>query len=172
MFNIEIIATAFVDKGKFKEASITHKTDDGKVDNRRLVNFGEEKEVFKILTVSKRGDRFQITPQKILNEKDGKEYWRWVKADPFVAATESTGQVVPVSGKPAPRSTYETTEERAARQVYIVRQSSITAAINFLVAQNGGDVKKKFSAEEVLNLASTFETHVFKKDELPIVEVK
>lgn len=58
------------------------------------------------------------------------------------------------------KSTYETSEERAAKQVYIVRQSSIANAINFLNVSGA----KKHTTEEALAIAKKFEDFVFGKD--------
>jgi hypothetical protein len=64
-------------------------------------------------------------------------------------------------------SNYETPAERAKRQVYIVRQSSINAAIALYVAQNpkGAAV----SVEEILKVAGTFEAYVFDQGQPEIV---
>lgn len=58
----------------------------------------------------------------------------------------------------SPKSTYETPEERAKKQVYIVRQSSITAALTYL-----GDTKK-MSINDVIAVAKQFEAYVFGAD--------
>ena len=77
-------------------------------------------------------------------------------ADNSKAAT-STGSTRVGAVSTAPRtSTYETPEERAIKQVYIVRQSSISASINFL--NHDGDVG------DVLRVAKQFEAYVFGKD--------
>lgn len=51
-------------------------------------------------------------------------------------------------------SNYETKEERAARQVYIIRQSSISSAIDLLK-------DSKPTVEGVLNVAKQFEEYIF-----------
>lgn len=104
----------------------------------------------------------------IVKEKEG-EFWN-VKsirkddgsttnnvADSSKAAT-STGSTRVGAASTAPRtSTYETPEERAVKQIYIVRQSSISAAINFF----NGDPRP---VEDVLRVAKQFEDFVFGKD--------
>lgn len=57
---------------------------------------------------------------------------------------------------PAPKSTYPSDEERAKVQVYIVRQSNITAAINTLSVG-----AKKLDPEDVIKVAKIYEDHVF-----------
>jgi hypothetical protein len=58
---------------------------------------------------------------------------------------------------PAPRSNYETPEERAQRQVLIVRQSSLSSAVAMLTA----GAKTPPKVEDVLALASRLEGFVF-----------
>jgi hypothetical protein len=69
---------------------------------------------------------------------------------------------------PSPKSTYETPEERAARQVLIVRQSSISSAVEFAVAHKVKD------PQEVIAIAKQFEDYVFGNDKVKqeVVEVK
>lgn len=56
----------------------------------------------------------------------------------------------------SPKSSYPTDEERAKTQVYIVRQSNITAAINTL------SVGAKFvKPDDVMALAKRYEDYVF-----------
>jgi hypothetical protein len=76
-------------------------------------------------------------------------------APPNAAApTTSTGTATRVTG-----SNYETKEERAARQVYIVKQSSISAAIALSEAN-----KAKATPEEIIEVAGKFVDYVFAKE--------
>lgn len=59
--------------------------------------------------------------------------------------------------KPSGGSTYSTAEERAQTQVYIVRQHSITSAINLL----GVGAKAPVPVSKVLETAKEFEKYVF-----------
>ena len=72
-----------------------------------------------------------------------------------------------VQSKGTPRSTYETPEERAKKQVYIVRQSSIANAIQFYALVNVEDVTN--SVENILATAKQFEHYVFSTD--PVQEL-
>lgn len=156
-FPIEVVAVKVENKGKFRVASVTYKDKDGKVDNKAIVSFANATypataEVFKTLSQSQQGDQYDVTSQK-----DEKGFWQWTSAisvgKNVQGASSSVAKIV--------KSSYETTEERAARQVYIVRQSSISSAIDYLVAQGG---KPKFDVNEVIAVAQQFETHVFSKD--------
>lgn len=96
------------------------------------------------------GDSFVM-----VKEKEG-EFWN-VKSisvgdQPLVAQSAGNSKVSPT---PSPKSNYETPEERAKRQVYIVRQSSISSAVG------AATLLKLKSKEDILNLAKYFEAYVF-----------
>lgn len=78
-------------------------------------------------------------------------------------ASSPIAEVTNVSvAKPAGRitgSNYETSQERADRQRYIVRQSSLSLAKDLLIAG-----KEKATFETVTDLAGRFEEWVFRKD--------
>lgn len=150
-FQIEILKVGVESRGKFKTATVDHKTSDGKVDSKKIQSF-TFKDVFEVLTQAKPGEVFDIESKKIKNEKDGKEYWTWV------AAVKKDGQISsnPTSNVKAVRSSYETPEERAARQVYIVRQSSVANAVA-LLARDGIPP----NPAEVIAVARQFEAYVF-----------
>lgn len=59
-----------------------------------------------------------------------------------------------VPASPSPRSNYETPEERAQRQVYIIRQSSISSAVALATTM------KFKSVQDVLEVAKEFEGFV------------
>lgn len=99
------------------------------------------------------GDEFTA----VLEKKD--EFWNWVsvsKGVNGVPANKATSTNAPAKSAP---STYATAEERAETQKYIVRQSSITAALK-LIEING---KKNQTANDVITIAEYFEAWVFGK---------
>ena len=63
-------------------------------------------------------------------------------------------------------STYATKEERAQTQTYIVRQSSITAALKLFELR-----KEKVSVEEIIDIAGCFEAWVMGNSKLATKEV-
>lgn len=81
-------------------------------------------------------------------------------------ASGGTGSINSVSstGYTATKSTYETPEERAVKQIYIVRQSSISSAIGLLTT----GAKVPPDADAVLEVAKKFETFVFGSTKEPI----
>lgn len=93
----------------------------------------------------------------ITKEKKG-EFWNVmsIRKDDG-AATGSTTIMQPASkvpASPAPRSNYETPEERAQKQVYIIRQSSISSAVALAATM------KFKSVQDVLAVAKEFEGFV------------
>lgn len=93
-------------------------------------------------------------------EKNDKGFWEVqsiTKNDGGAQAPASNPTIAGAKATVSPKSTYETPEERAQKQVYIVRQSSISNAIDLLAA-NGG---KKNTVDDVIDVAKVFEAYVF-----------
>lgn len=134
----------------------------GKVEGRKLVGFGEGKAAYDVLLNAQPGDVYEITVVK------NGAYNNWTNA---VKATAGATPVASPAGgtingasttarpayTPATKSTYETPEERAKKQIYIVRQSSISNAI----ANLSVGAKAPPKGDEVLSLAKSFEEYVF-----------
>ena len=149
---IDIIAVAVEDRGKYKMAEVTYKSD-GKTSAKKIMSFGAAAEVFKVLSNAQPGQTFDVTSQK-----NDKGYWDWVSiSQGGVAQASSNSGGSSSVANPAPRSNYETPEERAQRQVLIVRQSSLSSAIEHLKA----NTKKVPTIEEVISVARQFEDYVF-----------
>lgn len=131
----------------------------GKASSKRIVDFAEVYAAFKDATP---GSTFDVVVKK-----NGQNY-DWVSATPSTEAANghdnaAKEEAVRVSAKTSsytkrPTSTYETPEERAARQELIVRQSSITAALTFLSYRDEG---KAFSMDETLATAKQFRNFVY-----------
>lgn len=150
---IEIIKTAVETFPKYRSCTVTYKGTDGKPESKRLMSF-VYKDVFKLMSEAQQGDCFDVKIEKVKNDNDGKEYWQWTEA---VSAGKSIGGSSSSSSTPSPRSSYENAEERAQRQIYIVRQSSISNALEYIQAQG----TKKFSEDDVIKTAKVFEAYVF-----------
>lgn len=131
----------------------------GKTESRMIFPFGETAETFKTLSTAQQGEVYDITVVK-----NDKGYNDWVKAVPGVEGADTSAPsqgggttVTTAKGTPAPRSNYETPEERAAKQVYIVRQSAIGYAIGTLAP----GAKAALNSSDVLKLAQEYEAFVF-----------
>lgn len=140
---------------EFVEVTYKNLSFDGKVESKKHNQYGD-KTVFATLKDAQPGAEFTIE-----RKKDDAGYWQWIGITSGSGASSSSSSSgtssVSKGATPAPKSTYETPEERAKKQVYIVRQSSVTAALNFmeLTKQN------KASVSDVVDVAKIFEAYVF-----------
>jgi len=153
------VSTQKTQKGSYDIAEVTYKnlTFQDKVEAKKVVSFNH-KEVFNTLKHAAQGAVFTV--QRVKNDAG---YWDWV----------SLGDDVPESAAPSsssggktmatPKSTYETPDERAKKQVYIVRQSSINAAIATLKTD-----KKNPTVDEVLEVARHYEDYVLDTEVAPV----
>jgi hypothetical protein len=163
--DIKTVPTA---KGSYQTADVAYKNNSfqGKVEGKKVMSFGATKDSFSTLALAQPGESYEVTIVK-----NDKGYNDWVSMAKAEAGANSPAVSAPAGGKaPAatPRSTYETPEERAQRQVLIVRQSSLSAAVNLLLA----GAKTPPPVENVLALAKQFEDFVFGKQALgPISEM-
>lgn len=132
----------------YQSIEVTYKDDQGQVKNKKLMSFSNPS-VFNHIKDLTKGDQINLR-----TEKDAAGYWQWIgiEGDKTVATETKT---TPQAGGRVTGSNYETKEERAARQVLIVRQSSLSSAVELL-----GPGK---SVEEVLAVAKQFEDYVFAK---------
>lgn len=132
----------------YQSIEVTYKDDQGQVKNKKLMSFSNPS-VFNHIKDLTKGDQINLR-----TEKDAAGYWQWIgiEGDKTVATETKTP---PQAGGRVTGSNYETKEERAARQVLIVRQSSLSSAVELL-----GPGK---SVEEVLAVAKQFEDYVFAK---------
>lgn len=147
--------------GGYKKAEIAFKDSEGKVQGKKIMSFSNPV-VFNTLSEAKQGDKFDVTSQK-----DDKGFWQWTAisvadisgsgSSPSSGSFNTTNTMTKAS--PAPKSNYETPEERATRQVYIIRQSSISNAIAMLAAAN--DKKTAINPDTVIHVAKHFEAYVF-----------
>ena len=149
--NVNSVPTA---KGSYQVAEIAYKRD-GKVEGRKVMSF-VNKSVFDIISKAKEGDIFDVT-----TEKDNKGYWQWTAIVASGAGETGTSGATSPSVAKTVRPTYESAEERAAKQIYIVRQSSIANAIQYHTLLKGKDN----GVENVLATAKQFEDFVFAKEE-------
>jgi hypothetical protein len=132
----------------YQSIEVTYKDDQGQVKNKKLMSFSNPS-VFNHIKDLTKGNQINLR-----TEKDAAGYWQWIgiEGDKTVATETKT---TPQAGGRVTGSNYETKEERAARQVLIVRQSSLSSAVELL-----GPGK---SVEEVLEVAKQFEDYVFAK---------
>lgn len=156
---IQIIATSVetkpTQKGTtYQQLEVTYKnlTYQGKVESKKLMSFGANANAFKALANAQAGEVFEVSVVK-----NDKGYNDWTAVQPSTGVASAT----PIASKAATtqttgRSSYETPEERAQRQVYIIRQSSISSAVATLAVG-----AKSVKPDEVLTVAKQYENYVF-----------
>jgi hypothetical protein len=139
----------------YQSIEVTYKNEQGQVANKKLMSFSNPS-VFNYIKELTKGAQVNVT-----TTKDANGYWQWtgIGGDGSVATPESK----PATGGRVTGSNYETKEERAARQVYIIRQSSLSTAVDLL-----GQGSK---VADVIATAKEFEAYVFAKESNPTKEV-
>jgi hypothetical protein len=139
----------------YQSIEVTYKDEQGQVKNKKLMSFSNPS-VFNHIKGLAKGDQINLR-----TEKDAAGYWQWTGIGDDAPA--STAQAKPATGGRVTGSNYETKEERAARQILIVRQSSLSSAVELL-----GTGK---SVADVIATAKQFEAYVFGPDSNPTKEV-
>lgn len=149
------------------EIAFKNLTFQGKVEGKQLMGFGATKAAHDTLINAQPGETFEIEVKK--NDRGYNDWVNAVKPNGAAPApTNVSTAYAPNSAYPpkapgtqtttaSPKSTYETPEERAKKQVYIVRQSSLSNAIDLLSVGS----KASPDVDKVLEVASRFESFVF-----------
>lgn len=130
----------------YQSLEVAYKNDQGQTQSKKLVSFTNP-EVFKAAKDWQKGATVEVTTMK-----DANGYWQWTGLGGNAQVATETKQATPTTRVTG--SNYETKEERAQRQVYIIRQSSISSAVELLK----GSTNK---AEDIISLAKRFEEYVF-----------
>ena len=148
--------------GDYKGSKIIFKDSTGKVQEKAFHEntFKYNKAFEKELHALAAGDSFVATL-----EKKG-EYWNWL------AIKKSIGEATIIT-KPTTVSTggnWETAEERKNKQVYIIRQSSISAALKFAELQKDFFKGTTNPLGEVLNVADEITNWVLNQTKKEVEE--
>ncbi len=131
-----------------------------KIEGKSLMGFGAQAAAADALAAAAPGSRFEITVTK-----NASGYNDWTGAQPADNAPIPAAQPAKAAvggyaqGGSNPRG-FPTEEERAKTQVYIVRQSSLTAATTALLV----GAKTPPSVEDVIARARKYEAYVFGQD--------
>jgi len=158
---IQIVTTTTTTKptarGSYQELEVVYKnlTFQGKVESKKIMSFGAGAPSFTALSTASGGSTWDVTVVK-----NDKGYNDWTACVPSNGAADAPAASTGGSfSKPnaTPRSTYETPEERAQRQVLIVRQSSLSNAVSTLAV----GAKSAPKPAEVIAVAQAYEAYVF-----------
>jgi hypothetical protein len=160
------IATVPTAKGSYQVADVAYKnnTFQGKVEGKKVMSFGATANGFKALSTAQPGETYEV--EVVKNDKGYNDWVSLQKAGAIGGGAVNT-PAMSVSGarpgsSPTPRSTYETPEERAAKQVFIVRQSSLATAERMLSVGAKAPVK----VDDIISAAQKLEAYVFAKPKL------
>lgn len=142
----------------FLDIAFKNLTFQGKVEGKKLMPFGDNAPAFQVLEQASSGELFDI---QVVKNAAGFNDWVTAKlSDGTAPAPSATPAYGKTAAPAAVRSTYETPEERATKQVYIIRQSNLNSAVALLSA--GAKTTPKLA--EVLATAKQMEAYVFGKD--------
>lgn len=111
---------------------------DGKNQSRKFMSF--DKAAYAVLSKAVAGESYEVDLKK------NGEYWDWVKVTKVDG--EAAQAAKPSGSSGSKGGNWETPEERARRQVYIMRQNALTNAVAF--CDNGATVN------DVLRVAEQF----------------
>lgn len=136
----------------YQSIEVTYKNDQGQTQSKKLMSFSNPT-VFNHIRDLNKGDALNVT-----TEKDANGYWQWTGIGGDNAVSE-TKQATPATGSRVTGSNYETKEERAARQILIVRQSSLSSAVELVAATS----TEPSTVDNVIAIAKQFEAYVFSK---------
>lgn len=144
---------------KYNQADVVF-TRDGRESKWRVMDFANP-QVFKALEKAQEGEEFAITVGK-----NDKGYDTWTSATK-VAEGSPTPRVVASTGSTGgtTKSSWETADERAARQRLIVRQSSLAQAIEY-VKLRGPDDTGMITLGTITGIADQFTNWVFEEPSL------
>ena len=158
--NIKVVSveiqTKPTQKGSYQMAVLAYRNESsGKLEEKKFVSF-TDKDIFNTVAGAKEGQQYTVTMEK------GEKYWEWkamIQQAPGQAAASSTkgNGTTSYTSQTVQSRTYETAEERAARQVLIVRQSSLTAALATLTPGS----KAALDPSAVTKLAQEYTDWVF-----------
>lgn len=115
-----------------------------KTTGKKIVSFAS-KAVYDVLKTAEQGTEYEIAIKK--NEESG--YWDWISAEIAGSGgnTSSSSTITPTPYK----SSYETKEDRDKKQMYIIKQSSISNAIASLKTD-----KTTVDPNQVLEIAQQY----------------
>ena len=150
VLNIEVEERKNSKGGTYKMADVAYKDlSSGKTQSKKIASFGKTEATF--LSFASNG----VGKYSAELEKDG-DYWVMTSATPSSGKPSSVAsKEAQPSGQPQPASKFAEDKDRV--QKYIVRQSSLKAAVDFFAVK--GD--KKVTVDNIVETAAKFESYVF-----------
>ena len=148
-------------KGTYGKLTVAYRDDKGKLSEKTILSFTNPA-VFKTFERAEAGAEINVKSEKV------GDYWNWtaILADGEVSqALVSNGATASAAGSTrVTGSNYETKEERALKQRYIVKQSSLSAAVAILTV----GAKTPPEVNSVIALADKFVDYVFEEKKIDL----
>lgn len=154
ILNVGEIETRRGPKKTYKVFQLAYSLDQQSRD-KQIMEFSK---VFNVLKAAQPGEIYEIT-----SEKNAAGYVDWLTATKVgeAGAAPAASAASASKGATVSKGTWETPEERAARQVMIVRQSSLSTAVAYFEAINASTATE----DDVISLARKFEAYVMSQPE-------
>jgi len=158
---IQVISTSVetkpTAKGSYDQLEVVFKnlTYQGKVEAKKVMSFGAGASAFSTLSKADNGSVWEVSVVK-----NAQGYNDWTSVTPSNGAPAAAAAPSAINSNKAavsPKSTYETPEERAQRQILIVRQSSVSSALTL----HAMGAKSSPKLEDVLDTAQKISDFVF-----------
>ena len=142
-------------KGTYGKLTVAYRDDKGKLSEKTILSFTNPA-VFKTFERAEAGTEINVKSEKV------GDYWNWtaILTDGEVSQSSAPTSNTTASATRVTGSNYETKEERALKQRYIVKQSSLSAAVSILTV----GAKTPPEVEAVIALADKFVEYVFNDD--------
>lgn len=144
-------------KGTYGKLTVAYRDDKGKLSEKSILSFTNPA-VFKAFERAEAGAEINVKSEKV------GDYWNWTAI--LTGEETSSPQQAPANNG-ATRvtgSNYETKEERALKQRYIVKQSSLSAAVSILTV----GAKTPPEVDAVIALADKFVDYVFEEKKVDL----
>lgn len=159
LITVQDVRIEEVKKGRtsYEKATLVFTDEKGEQRTKYIVSWSNP-QVFATAKKAVSGQKYEMT-----QEKQG-EYWNITALSQVVSDADQpqAGSITTKTGSVPARSNYETSEERAQRQLMIVRQSSISNAIALLSPTGSKAVPQ---VEDVLKVAQRFVDFVYDNDQ-------
>jgi hypothetical protein len=126
-------------KGSYQKMTVVYKTDRDETKTKTVMSFSNPA-VYDAIKRLNAGDSVEVA------YVEGDKFYNWASVKAATGSVESPAKQM-ASNTPARTSTYETPEERAKKQVYIIKQSCLAQAV---ATEQGKDV------DAILKIADQF----------------
>ncbi len=158
LITVQDVSVEEVKKGRnsYQVAVVVYTNPKGENKEKKVVSFSNPA-VFATVKDAKSGSKWEVEYAK------DDPYFNWARISPIVENERGQPAVADkVTGGKVTGSNWETSDERAKRQLMIVRQSSISNALEYMKNTNNQD----FGVTDVLGIAQEFVDFVYMDEEV------